>query len=80
MTNVTEFTLGYIGEWLQVEKINDTQFTITSSPNNSSVMRPEQEIIVYASTMTQKLWVNEEEAEDSSDHDDFDYSDPTGWD
>ncbi len=80
MTNVTEFTLGYVGDWLQLEKINDTQFTITSTPNNSSQMRPEQEIIVYASTLTQKLWVNEEEAEDSSDNDDYDYSDPTGWD
>lgn len=80
MTNVTEFTLGYVGEWLQVNKINDTQFTITSTPNNTTQMRPEQEIIVYASTFTQKLWVYEEEAEEASDNDDYDYSDPTGWD
>ena len=80
MTNVTEFTLGYVGEWLQVNKINDTQFTITSTPNNSTQMRPGQEIIVYASTLTQKLWVYEEEAEEASDNDDYDYSDPTGWD
>ena len=80
MTNVTEFTLGYVGEWLQVSKINDTQFTITSTPNNSTQMRPGQEIIVYASTRTQKLWVFEEEAEEASDNDDYDYSDPTGWD
>ena len=80
MTNVTEFTLGYVGEWLQVNKINDTQFTITSTPNNSTQMRPEQEIIVYASTLTRKLWVYEEEAEEASDNDDYDYSDPTGWD
>ncbi len=73
MTNVTEFTLGYVGEWLQVNKINDTQFTITSTPNN-------QEIIVYASTLTRKLWVYEEEAEEASDNDDYDYNDPTGWD
>lgn len=80
MTNVTEFTLGYVGEWLQVNKINDTQFTITSTPNNSTQMRPEQEIIVYASTLTRKLWVYEEEAEEASDNDDYDYNDPTGWD
>ncbi|MFY9172861.1 MAG: BACON domain-containing carbohydrate-binding protein [Petrimonas mucosa] len=80
ITNVTEFTLGYVGEWLQVNKINDTQFTITSTPNNSTQMRPEQEIIVYASTLTQKLWVYEEEAEEASDNDDYDYNDPTGWD
>jgi hypothetical protein len=43
-------------------------------------MRAEQEIIVYASTRTQKLWVYEEEAEEASDNDDYDYSDPTGWD
>lgn len=80
MTNVTEFTLGYVGEWLQVNKINDTQFTITSTPNNSTQMRPKQEIIVYASTLTRKLWVYEEEAEEASDNDDYDYNDPTGWD
>ncbi|MFA7155029.1 MAG: BACON domain-containing protein [Proteiniphilum sp.] len=79
-TNVTEFTLGYIGEWLKLEKINDKQFTITSTPNNSTQMRPEQEIIVYASNKTVKLLVQEEEAEEASDNDDFNYSDPTEWD
>src|SRR5690554_2677900 len=80
ITNVTEFTLGYVGEWLQVNKINDTQFTITSTPNNSTQMRAGQEIIVDASTLAQKLWVYEEEAEEASDNDDYDYNDPTGWD
>lgn len=80
ITNVTEFTLGYVGEWLQVDKINDTQFTITSTPNNSSSLRPDQEVIVYASTLTQKLWIFEEEAEETSGNDDYDYTDPTEWD
>lgn len=80
LTNVTEFTLGYVGDWLQVKKINDTQFSITSSHNNGNQMRPEQEIIVYASTLTRKLWVYEEEAEETSGNDDYNYSDPTGWD
>ena len=80
LTNVTEFTLGYAGSWLTVEKINDTQFTISSTPNNGSTMRPDQEVIVYASRISNKLNIFEEEEEASSKNDDHQYSDPTGWD
>jgi len=80
LTNVTEFTLGYVGDWLEVKKINDTQFTISSTPNSNSVMRPDQEVIVYAGRISQKLYIYEEEEENSSGSDDHEYSNPTGWD
>ena len=61
---------GICWKWLQVNKINDTQFTITSTPNNSTQMRPGG-VIVYASTLTQNYGYTEEKAEEGSDNDDY---------